>query len=74
MPTPEMSRRTFFVLTGLIGLLLPCNVVVQDSPEGGVLVSIADPRSMLTLVQNSRLEPVVEEAERRLRRVIDSLD
>jgi uncharacterized protein (DUF302 family) len=70
---PSLAHRALGI-DPQIGLLLPCNVVVQDSPEGGVLVSIADPRSMLTLVQNSRLEPVVEEAERRLRRVIDSLD
>ena len=56
-----------------IGLLLPCNVVVQEAPEGGVIVTIADPRAMFSLVDNSDLEPVVAEAERRLRRVIDSL-
>jgi len=56
-----------------IGLLLPCNVVVQEVPEGGVLVTIADPRAMFSLVDNSRLDPVVGEAERRLRRVIESL-
>ena len=56
-----------------IGLLLPCNVVVQDSPEGGVLVTIADPRAMFSLVNNPALDPVVADAERRLRRVMESL-
>lgn len=57
-----------------IGLLLPCNVVVQEAPDGGVIVSIADPRAMFSLVDNPRLTPVVEEADQRLRRVIASLD
>jgi uncharacterized protein (DUF302 family) len=57
-----------------IGLLLPCNVVVQEQPlDGGVLVSIADPRAMFTLVENPDLTPVVEEADQRLRRVMASL-
>ena len=56
-----------------IGLLLPCNVVVQEAPDGGVTVSIADPRAMFSLVNNPQLEPVVEEADRRLRRVVTSL-
>lgn len=53
-----------------IGLLLPCNVVVQEMPEGGVSVSIADPKAMFTLVENPAVAPVAEEADRRLRRVI----
>jgi uncharacterized protein (DUF302 family) len=57
-----------------IGLLLPCNVVVQEAPDRGVTVSIADPRAMFSLVNNRRLAPVVEEADQRLRRVIASLD
>lgn len=56
-----------------IGLLLPCNVVVQEVPEGGVVVTIGDPRAMFSLVDNPSLTPIVEEAERRLRRVIESL-
>jgi uncharacterized protein (DUF302 family) len=57
-----------------IGLLLPCNVVIQEAPEGGVVVSIADPKAMFTLVENPAVATVAEEADRRLRRVIDSLE
>ena len=57
-----------------IGLLLPCNVVVQEAPGGGVTVSIADPRVLFKLVGNAALEAVVEEAETRLSRVIEALD
>jgi uncharacterized protein (DUF302 family) len=55
-----------------IGLLLPCNVVVQEA-EGGVTVSIADPRAMFTLTDKAELRPIVDEADRRLRRVAESL-
>jgi uncharacterized protein (DUF302 family) len=57
-----------------IGLLLPCNVVVQEHPEGGVKVAIADPKAMFTLVDNPRASGVAEEAERRLRRVLEALE
>lgn len=55
-----------------IGLLLPCNVVVQEAPEG-VVVSIADAKAMFTLVDNPAVARVAEEADARLRRVIASL-
>lgn len=56
-----------------IGLLLPCNVVVQEGPEGDVIVSIADPRAMFTMVDNADVAPVTAEADQRLRRVIDAI-
>ena len=57
-----------------MGLLLPCNVVVQEAPEGeGIVVSIIDPKAMFMLVDNASAKPIAEEAERRLRRVIESL-
>ncbi|GIW51766.1 MAG: hypothetical protein KatS3mg081_1121 [Gemmatimonadales bacterium] len=55
-----------------IGLLLPCNVVIQQEGDG-VTVSIADPRAMFSLVRNPELEPVVQEADQRLRRVLEAL-
>ena len=57
-----------------IGLLLPCNVVVQETPDGEALVSILDPRAMSTLSGNAAIAPVAEEADQRLRRAIASLD
>lgn len=55
-----------------IGLLLPCNVVVQDSGDG-VTVSIVDPKAMFSVVENPRLRAVVEEADRRLSRVLEAI-
>jgi uncharacterized protein (DUF302 family) len=68
---PTLARRALEA-EPQIGLLLPCNVVVQEV-EGGVAVSIADPRGLFRLVGNPALEPVVEEAESRLRRVAEAL-
>lgn len=56
-----------------IGLLLPCNAVVQETDEQTVLVSIADPKAMFSMVDRPELRAVAEEAEQRLRRVMDAL-
>jgi len=70
---PSLSYRAL-TTDAQIGLLLPCNVVVQEAPDGGVVVSIADPHTMFSLVGNPDLTPVVAEADQRLRRVIASLE
>ena len=55
-----------------IGLMLPCNVVVQAA-EGGTTVSIADPKAMFTIVENPTLVEVANDADARLRRVIAAI-
>jgi len=55
-----------------IGLLLPCNVVVRAEGRGS-RVEVADPQAMLGIVDNEELNAVVEEAKRRLQRVVASL-
>jgi len=55
-----------------IGLLLPCNVIVYES-DGGSVVSIVDPISMLGIVENPGLEPIANEAQSRLRKVYETL-
>ncbi len=62
-------------LTGepLIGLLLPCNVVVLESDEGGSIVSAFKPTEGFSLVENDGVQPLAEEVEGRLTRVLQSL-
>ena len=55
-----------------IGLLLPCNVLVQGEGEGAT-VSIMDPQAMMSVTDNAALKEVANEAEARLRRVIAAL-
>ncbi len=55
-----------------IGLLLPCNVIVYEE-DGGSVVSVVDPITMLGVAANADLEPIAREAESRLRRVIEAL-
>jgi uncharacterized protein (DUF302 family) len=62
-------------LTGepLIGLLLPCNVIVMEDDEGGSIVSAFKPTEGFSLVDNDGVQPIAEEVESRLVRVLESL-
>lgn len=69
---PPLSHRALEAEPG-IGLLLPCNAVVEAGSAGGARVSFLDPESALGLVGNPELEPIAKEAAQRLRRVADRL-
>lgn len=58
---------------GHIGLLLPCNVVVQQADSGDVSVAILAPSAMFQVVGDDSLDPVAKDAEARLRRVLAAL-
>lgn len=55
-----------------VGLMLPCNVVVSDTPDGAQ-VAIADPQAMFKVVDREDLRFIADEAEERLRRVYEAL-
>jgi len=55
-----------------LGLLLPCNIVVQRTGETTV-VSAIDARALLGMVDRGALEPIAEEVTARLFRVLDRL-
>ena len=66
-----------FALQGLslesqLGLLLPCNIVVQRQDEK-TIVSTIDTRSLLSLVGNPELEPIAEDINMRLQRVLEGI-
>jgi uncharacterized protein (DUF302 family) len=53
-----------------LGLLLPCNVVVQEI-AGKTAISAIDARAMLSIVGNPELTSVADEVNERLGRVLD---
>ena len=57
-----------------IGLLLPCNVTVRQTPGGEVRVALIDPLVMIPLSGNTEVAAVAQDAFARLKRVRDALD
>jgi uncharacterized protein (DUF302 family) len=68
---PELAHRALSSDLG-VGLLLPCNVVLWGEDDGTV-VSIADPQSLFAIVNDPRLQPIADEADRRLRAAFAAL-
>ncbi len=58
---------------GHIGLLLPCNIIVQDTGDGKTEVAAINPVVSMSRVDNPTLEPVAVEVRDRLQRAIDCL-
>jgi uncharacterized protein (DUF302 family) len=56
----------------LIGVLLPCNVVVRDV-EGGVSVDAMDPGLMATIVGSDAIRPIADEARRLVGNALERL-
>ncbi len=60
----------------VVGLLLPCNVTVEEDTPDGSIVRFANPEAVLTvgaLQEDSVLKEVAQEARARLERVADAL-
>jgi uncharacterized protein (DUF302 family) len=68
---PQLAHQALEAELG-IGLLLPCNVCVWEE-EGGSVVSIARPEAMFELVKRPDVQPVAQEADRRLRRALEQI-
>jgi uncharacterized protein (DUF302 family) len=56
-----------------IGLMLPCNVIVQEKPDGTVQVSAINPMVAMQSVGNENLNEVASQVSSKLKKVIDSL-
>ena len=56
-----------------IGLMLPCNVIVQELPGGEVEVAAIDPVASMASVDNPKLAEVAGQVRAKLKAVIDNL-
>ena len=56
-----------------IGLLLPCNVIVQERTDGTVEVAAIDPAASMQVVSNTALTVIAGEVRKKLQKVIAAL-
>ena len=56
-----------------IGMLLPCNVIVREEPDGAQTVGFMDPQAVMNLTDNPDIAKVAGEVRERLERVRESL-
>ncbi len=57
----------------MIGAMLPCNVVVQDTEDGKVEVAAIDPAASMQAVENANLAGTAGQVQAKLKKVIESL-
>lgn len=56
-----------------IGVLLPCNVILQEKEDGKVKVSVVNPMESMQAVNNPSLGELAQEVSTRLERVLGNL-
>jgi len=56
-----------------IGVLLPCNVVVQEKEDGRIQISAVNPAESMKAVGNQNMGEIASDIADRLKRVIDNM-
>ncbi len=56
-----------------LGVLLPCNVVVQEHNNGEIEVTAVDPLASMMAVKNDTVQEIATEIKKRMEKVIQSL-
>ncbi len=57
----------------LVGLFMPCNVVLFEEEDGQLAVAIAKPEALFQPIDNKEVEPMVKELDQKVNRVLESL-
>lgn len=57
-----------------VGLLLPCNVVIQEIAEDVVEISTMKPTEMLKIIDNPEVKQVANKVKAKLEQMINSLE
>ncbi len=56
-----------------VGTMLPCNVIVQETPEGHVEVAAIDPIASMQAITNPDLGAIAQEIQAKLKKVIENM-
>jgi uncharacterized protein (DUF302 family) len=56
-----------------IGIMLPCNVIVQEEKEGEVEVAAVDPVAAMKAIENPELLDIAQQVRDKLKNVVMSL-
>ena len=56
-----------------IGTMLPCNVIVQERPDGKIEVAAIDPIASMQAIANPKLQDIAQQVQAKLKKVIDGL-
>lgn len=57
----------------LIGLFMPCNVVLFEEEDGQLAVAIAKPAALFQPIDNDEVAPMAKELDQKVLRVLESL-
>lgn len=69
---PHFAHKAL-TIDGMIGVFLPCSVVVEEHKNGTIGVAIVDPISAMSSVDNKALESLAKEVQQKLKKVADHL-
>ncbi|MGV6845529.1 MAG: DUF302 domain-containing protein [Lutibacter sp.] len=56
-----------------IGLMLPCNVIIEAKADQSIVVSAVDPIASMGAIKNKNLETIAIEVQQKLKRVINNI-
>ncbi len=56
-----------------VGTMLPCNVIVQEKPDGKIEVSAVDPLASMLAIDNPTLEELALVIQHKLKKVISNI-
>ena len=56
-----------------IGTMLPCNVIVQETADGGIEIAAIDPIASMKAIDNPKLSEIAEKIGQKLKTVIETV-
>jgi uncharacterized protein (DUF302 family) len=56
-----------------IGVMLPCNVIIQETSDGNIEVAAIDPMAGMSAVGNEKLSEIASQISEKLQTVINNL-